>query len=201
MVGPAPFCYGEREMAPDYLRTLFLHPPSCEGFDGGAGSRYQARREIRSFWYPTWLAQPAALVPGLEAGRRPSGRSHAGRYPPARAAVRPLRHAHEHAVLPRRRRGGRGAQGREPAPDDRHGGRGGGRRAGGLARGGARRWTSSRATSSTSPSRRWPQGRALRDVAGPLVPRQRARRRTRPPGPSSRTWISCRSSRTSTSAT
>src|SRR5438445_13352733 len=46
------------------LKTLFLHPPSCEGFDGGAGSRYQARREIRSFWYPTWLAQPAALVPG-----------------------------------------------------------------------------------------------------------------------------------------
>src|SRR5262245_35277324 len=48
----------------DYLRTLFLHPPSFQGFDGGAGSRYQARREIRSFWYPTWLAQPAALVPG-----------------------------------------------------------------------------------------------------------------------------------------
>ena len=48
----------------DYLRTLFLHPPSFDGFDGGAGSRYQARREIRSFWYPTWLAQPAALVPG-----------------------------------------------------------------------------------------------------------------------------------------
>lgn len=48
----------------DYLRTLFLHPPSYGGFDGGAGSRYQARREIRSFWYPTWLAQPAALVPG-----------------------------------------------------------------------------------------------------------------------------------------
>ena len=47
-----------------HLKTLFLHPPSFEGFDGGAGSRYQARREIRSFWYPTWLAQPAALVPG-----------------------------------------------------------------------------------------------------------------------------------------
>ena len=45
------------------MKTLFLHPPSYEGFDGGAGSRYQARREIRSFWYPTWLAQPAALVP------------------------------------------------------------------------------------------------------------------------------------------
>jgi hopanoid biosynthesis associated radical SAM protein HpnJ len=46
------------------MKTLFLQPPSFEGFDGGAGSRYQARREIRSFWYPTWLAQPAALVPG-----------------------------------------------------------------------------------------------------------------------------------------
>jgi hopanoid biosynthesis associated radical SAM protein HpnJ len=51
-------------MTADYLRTLFLHPPSPDGFDGGAGSRYQAKREIRSFWYPTWLAQPAALVPG-----------------------------------------------------------------------------------------------------------------------------------------
>ncbi|MGH8751506.1 MAG: hopanoid biosynthesis associated radical SAM protein HpnJ [Burkholderiales bacterium] len=46
------------------MKTLFLNPPSYEGFDGGAGSRYQARREIRSFWYPTWLAQPAALIPG-----------------------------------------------------------------------------------------------------------------------------------------
>jgi hopanoid biosynthesis associated radical SAM protein HpnJ len=46
------------------MKSLFLQPPSFDGFDGGAGSRYQARREIRSFWYPTWLAQPAALVPG-----------------------------------------------------------------------------------------------------------------------------------------
>jgi hopanoid biosynthesis associated radical SAM protein HpnJ len=45
------------------MRTLFLQPPSFEGFDGGAGARYQAKREIRSHWYPTWLAQPAALVP------------------------------------------------------------------------------------------------------------------------------------------
>ena len=44
------------------LRTLFLQAPSFDGFDGGAGSRYQAKREICSFWYPTWLAQPAALV-------------------------------------------------------------------------------------------------------------------------------------------
>jgi hopanoid biosynthesis associated radical SAM protein HpnJ len=49
---------------PDVMKTLFVNPPSFEGFDGGAGSRYQARREVRSFWYPTWLAQPAAIVPG-----------------------------------------------------------------------------------------------------------------------------------------
>ncbi|WP_144022013.1 radical SAM protein, partial [Caballeronia sordidicola] len=45
------------------MKTLFLQAPSYDGFDGGAGSRYQAKREVRSFWYPTWLAQPAALVP------------------------------------------------------------------------------------------------------------------------------------------
>ena len=47
-----------------FLKTLFVNPPSWQGFDGGAGSRYQAKREIRSFWYPTWLAQPAALIEG-----------------------------------------------------------------------------------------------------------------------------------------
>jgi len=46
------------------MKTLFLNPPSFNGFDGAAGARYQAKREVRSFWYPTWLAQPAALVEG-----------------------------------------------------------------------------------------------------------------------------------------
>jgi hopanoid biosynthesis associated radical SAM protein HpnJ len=46
------------------MRTLFLQGPSHDGFDGGAGARYQARREIRSFWFPTWLAQPAAMIEG-----------------------------------------------------------------------------------------------------------------------------------------
>jgi hopanoid biosynthesis associated radical SAM protein HpnJ len=45
------------------ITALFLQAPSFDGFDGGAGSRYQMKREIKSFWYPTWLAQPAALVP------------------------------------------------------------------------------------------------------------------------------------------
>ena len=45
-------------------KTLFLSPPTYAGYDGGAGSRYQCKREVKSFWYPTWLAQLAALVPG-----------------------------------------------------------------------------------------------------------------------------------------
>src|SRR5512146_1892676 len=56
--------YDRYERTDGMMKTLFLQPPSFEGFDGGAGSRYQARREVRSFWFPTWLAQPAALVPG-----------------------------------------------------------------------------------------------------------------------------------------
>src|SRR5260370_40725556 len=45
------------------MKPLFLSPPWFDGFEGGAGARYQAKREFRSSWYPTWLAQPAALVP------------------------------------------------------------------------------------------------------------------------------------------
>ncbi len=43
-------------------RTLLLNPPSFQDFDGGAGSRYQATREVTSFWYPTWLCYPAGLI-------------------------------------------------------------------------------------------------------------------------------------------
>ncbi len=46
------------------MKTLLLNPPSFEKFDGGAGSRYPARREIHSFWYPAWLAYPAGLIGG-----------------------------------------------------------------------------------------------------------------------------------------
>jgi len=46
------------------MKSLFLQAPSFDGYDGGAGARYQMKREVRSFWYPTWLAQPAALVEG-----------------------------------------------------------------------------------------------------------------------------------------
>jgi len=44
------------------MKTLLLNPPSFEKFDGGAGSRWPARREITSFWYPVWLSYPAGLI-------------------------------------------------------------------------------------------------------------------------------------------
>ncbi len=43
-------------------RVALLNPPSYEDFDGGAGSRYQATREVTSFWYPTWLCYPAGMI-------------------------------------------------------------------------------------------------------------------------------------------
>ena len=55
------------------LKTLFLNPPSFNGFDGGAGSRYQCTREVKSFWYPTWLAQLSALVEGSRLIDAPAG--------------------------------------------------------------------------------------------------------------------------------
>lgn len=74
------------------MKTLFLQPPSFGGFDGGAGSRYQAKREIKSFWYPTWLAQPAALVEGSQLIDAP----------PARIGMQPVLDAamkHDHVVI------------------------------------------------------------------------------------------------------
>jgi hopanoid biosynthesis associated radical SAM protein HpnJ len=45
------------------MRTLFLNPPSFENFDGGAGSRWPAAREIEAYWYPGWLCYPAGMLP------------------------------------------------------------------------------------------------------------------------------------------
>jgi hopanoid biosynthesis associated radical SAM protein HpnJ len=48
------------------MRSLFLQAPSFDGYDGGAGARYQMKREVKSFWFPTWLAQAAAMVEGAK---------------------------------------------------------------------------------------------------------------------------------------
>ena len=45
------------------MKTLFLNPPSFDGYDGGAGSRWPATREVESYWYPVWLTYPAGMLP------------------------------------------------------------------------------------------------------------------------------------------
>ena len=47
----------------DAMKTLFLNPPSFEGYDGGASSRWPATREVESYWYPVWLTYPAGMLP------------------------------------------------------------------------------------------------------------------------------------------
>src|SRR6202044_4082733 len=46
------------------MKSLFLQAPSFDGYDGGAGARYQMKREVKSSWFPPGLAQAAAMVPG-----------------------------------------------------------------------------------------------------------------------------------------
>ena len=89
---------GKKRM-PEVMKTLFLNPPSYEGFDGGAGARYQARREIKSFWYPTWLAQPAAMVPGSRLIDAPPGWADGGSGRSAGEGLRIGRAAHQHAFV------------------------------------------------------------------------------------------------------
>ena len=46
------------------MKPLFLNPPTFDDFDGGAGARYQASREVTSFWFPGWLTYPAGMIAG-----------------------------------------------------------------------------------------------------------------------------------------
>ena len=177
------------------MRTLFLQAPSFDGFDGGAGSRYQARREIRSFWYPTWLAQPAALVAGQQAHRRPAARRSPRR---RRAQARDYDLVVLHTSTPvvrRRRDGRRGDEGRESRPQ------------GGPDRRQGRRRGRQEPEARRRDRFRRPQRVRLHDQGGRRGPRldddRRAQlpqrgRRDRPQrrrGRCSRTWTRCRSSR------
>ena len=95
------------------MRTLFMQAPSYDGFDGGAGSRYQARREIKSYWYPTWLAQLAAMVPNsklIDAAPHGIGPDEVG---DRGNALRPCRAALLDAVLRLRRQNRRARSNRQ----------------------------------------------------------------------------------------
>src|SRR3977135_963965 len=56
------------------MRTLFLNPPSFQGFDGGAGSRWPSTREIEAYWYPVWLCYPAGMLADSKVVDGPSHR-------------------------------------------------------------------------------------------------------------------------------
>ena len=150
------------------MKTLFLQAPSFEGFDGGAGSRYQAKREIKSFWFPTWLAQPAALVPGSKLIDAPPARislqGPARR--PGQGRLRAVRHAHLDPVL----RVGRQGRGSDEAGRTRSS-----RSASSAPRSRSRlrrAWSphrssiSSRATSSTSPCKEVAEGKPWAEIDG-----------------------------------
>ena len=154
------------------LKTLFLNPPSFDGFDGGAGSRYQAKREIRSFWYPTWLAQPAALVPDSRLIDAPAPGPSISRTSCRWRADYEL--AVLHTSTPSFPSDVRVAEAlKEANPRLRIGivGRPRRRRSRGRAARLARRSTSWPATSSTTRSRRWPRvGRSTRSTASASAP-------------------------------
>ena len=99
----------------NFRKTLFINPPSWQGFDGGAGSRYQAKREIRSFWFPTWLAQPAALIEGSRLVDAPPHDQTRDDVLRIARDYELVDHSHERADFARRRGAGGGAQVAEPA--------------------------------------------------------------------------------------
>ena len=152
------------------LRTLFLQAPSFDGFDGGAGSRYQAKREIRSFWYPTWLAQPAALVAGAKLIDAPPHGTDArrGRAPGASDYDLVVLHTSTPSFAVRRE-DDRGAEGRQSRPQGRPHRRQGRGRADRQPARRRRRSTSSPATSSTSPSRKSPTAMPGPTIDGPVA--------------------------------
>ena len=137
------------------MKSLFLQAPSFDGYDGGAGARYQMKREVKSFWFPTWLAQAAAMVPG----------SRLIDAPPHNLSFKDIEEdvkAHEliviHTSTPSFKSDCKTAgmiRAINPDRQDRLHRRQGGGRAGGEHGSLRRRSISSRATNTTSPSRNW----------------------------------------------
>ena len=166
------------------MKTLFLQAPSFEGFDGGAGARYQNRREIKSFWYPTWLAQPAALVEGSKLIDAPPHRLSLADVLPEVEGPRARRAAHLDAVVFVRRQDRPRAEGSQPQSQDRHDRRQGRGRCRGLAAGlrGARLRRAERVRLHHQGSRRRPRlRRHQRDFVSRRGRPHRSQRRTRHP--------------------
>ena len=85
------------------MRTLFLNPPSFEGFDGGASSRWPASREIESYWYPVWLCYPAGMIPDSKVVDAPPHGITIEQTVAMAHGLRASRALHVHTRFPRRR--------------------------------------------------------------------------------------------------
>ena len=184
------------------MRTLFLQAPSFDGFDGGAGSRYQAKREIKSFWYPTWLAQPAALVENSKLIDAPP---HKTKLAEVAAQAKDFDLVVLHTSVPSFKSDVKmieALKAANPNAEDRHDRRQGrGRMPTRASLQAPGRSTSSPATSSTSPSRKSPTARTGRRSRACPSATTRASSSTTRIARSWRTWTRCPSSRRSTSAT
>ena len=100
------------------LKTLFLNPPSFENFDGGAGSRWPATREIESYWYPVWLAYPAGQLEGSRLLDAPSHHISRDRDHRDREEVRISGAVYQHPGLSRRYPAGAKIKEHESADQD-----------------------------------------------------------------------------------
>ena len=89
------------------MRTLFLNPPSFEGFDGGASSRWPASREIESYWYPVWLCYPAGMLPDSKVVDAPPHKISIEQTVEMAHGLRAAGALHFHSRLPRGRQDGR----------------------------------------------------------------------------------------------
>ena len=94
------------------MRTLFLNPPSFEGFDGGASSRWPASREIESYWYPVWLCYPAGMLPDSKVVDAPPHKISIEQTVAMAQGFRAAGAVHLHARLSRRREDGGDDEGR-----------------------------------------------------------------------------------------
>ena len=166
------------------MKTLFLHPPSFDGFDGGAGSRYQAQARDPLVLVPDLAGPAGGAGARQQADRRAAGAAHARRRAAARRAT-----TTSSCCTPRRRpspptcKVAEALKDAQSAAQDRLRRRQGRGRAGGEPRAPRPRSISSPATSSTSRSRRSPRaapsttidGLSYRNAGGAHRPQPRAR--------------------------
>ena len=96
------------------MRTLFLNPPSFEGFDGGASSRWPASREIESYWYPVWLCYPAGMLPDSKVVDAPPHKISIEQTVAMATRFRAAGAVHLHSRFPRRREDRGDDEGRQP---------------------------------------------------------------------------------------